>query len=67
MKLKRNISAFVLVLCSVTATYFVTVSTAQQGTPAAQPTVDNEYQAGATLWMQKAGEYRALAYQAFHK
>ena len=55
-----------MILCSVAATYFVTVSTAQQGTPVVQPTVDNEYQAGATLWMQKAGEYRALAYQAFN-
>ena len=64
MKLKRNISVLALVLCSVSATYFVTVSTAQQ--PVAQPTVNNEYQAGATLWMQKAGEYRALAYQAFN-
>src|SRR5436190_20027101 len=65
MKLKRNISAFVLVLCSAAATYFVTVSTAQQPAPAQAP-VDNEYQAGATLWMQKAGEYRALAYQAYN-
>lgn len=65
MKLKNGIYAFVLVACSVTATYFVTGSMAQPGTsPAAK--VDNEYQAGATLWMQKAGEYRALAYQAFN-
>ena len=66
MKLKHNISAFVLVLCSVSATYFVTISTAQQGVSVVQAAVDNEYQAGATLWMQKAGEYRALAYQAFN-
>ncbi len=66
MKLKRNISVVALVLCSAAATYFVTISTAQQGSPAVQVNVDNEYQAGATLWMQKAGEYRALAYQAFN-
>ena len=66
MKLKHNISAFVLVLCSVSATYFVTISTAQQGVSVVQATADNEYQSGATLWMQKAGEYRALAYQAFN-
>ncbi len=66
MKLKRNISAFALVLCSAAATYFVTVSTAQQGTPMVQATADNEYQVGAVLYMQKAGEYRALAYQAFN-
>jgi 5'-nucleotidase (lipoprotein e(P4) family) len=29
-------------------------------------TADNEYQVGAILYMQKAGEYRALAYQAFN-
>ena len=66
MKLKHNISALALVLCSVTATYFVTVSTAQQGVSVQQATADNEYQVGAVLYMQKAGEYRALAYQAFN-
>ena len=66
MKFKRNIYAFVLVLCSAAATYVVTVSTAQQSTPPAQVAADNEYQAGATLWMQKAAEYRALAHQAFN-
>jgi len=66
MKLKRYLCALALVLCSVSATYFVTVSTAQQAAPTVQATADNEYQAGATLWMQKAGEYRALAYQAFN-
>jgi len=66
MKLKRDLCALALVLCSVSATYFVTVSTAQQAAPTVQATADNEYQAGATLWMQKAGEYRALAYQAFN-
>ena len=30
-----------------------------------QPPVDKEYEAGATLWQQSSGEYRALAYQAF--
>lgn len=65
MKLRNGLYACVLVVCSVTATYFVTVSTAQPGTAQAAK-VDNEYQAGATLWMQKAGEFRALAYQAFN-
>src|SRR5688500_46902 len=63
MKLRRNLYALTLVLCSVTATHFVTRSTAQ---PATQVTADNEYQVAATLWMQKAAEYRALAYQAFN-
>jgi 5'-nucleotidase (lipoprotein e(P4) family) len=66
MKFKNNIYACVLVLCSVTATYFVTASTAQQGSAMVQTGADNEYQAGATLYMQKAAEYRALAYQAFN-
>ena len=66
MKFKHNLFALALVLCSVSATYFVTISTAQQGVSVVQPTADNEYQVGATLYMQKAGEYRALAYQAFN-
>src|SRR6476661_8943558 len=65
MNLRRNLYVFVLVLSSASATYFVTASTAQQGSAPA-PAADNEYQAGATLWMQKAAEYRALAYQAFN-
>src|SRR5258706_7762879 len=66
MKLKRDLYALALVLCSVSATYFVTVSTAKQGVAVVQATADNEYQVGATLYMQKAAEYRALAYQAFN-
>lgn len=65
MKLKRNIYTFVLITCSAAATYFVTISTAQQGV-AVQGNADMQYQAGATLFMQKAAEYRALAYQAFN-
>ncbi len=68
MKLKRNIYTFVLVSCSIAATYFVTVSTtvstAQQAV--VQGNADLQYQAGATLYMQKAAEYRALAYQAYN-
>ena len=37
---------------------------AQQPQPAPTP-VDNEYQVGAILWTQTAGEWRALCYQAF--
>lgn len=66
MKSKRDIYVFVLIVCSISATYFVTSSTAQQSPAAAQVAANNEYQAGATLWMQKAAEYRALAYQAFN-
>ncbi len=66
MKAKKYILSFGLVAASILSTYFITHTTAQQGVPAVQASVDNEYQAGATLWMQKAGEYRALAYQAFN-
>jgi 5'-nucleotidase (lipoprotein e(P4) family) len=61
---KKYLLTFALVFSSIVSTYFVTASTAQQG---AQPaTADNEYQVAAILYMQKAGEYRALAYQAFN-
>ncbi|CAN5330006.1 5'-nucleotidase, lipoprotein e(P4) family [soil metagenome] len=66
MKSNKYLLILGLVVCSVASTYFVTISTAQQSAPAAQAAVDNEYQAGATLWMQKAAEYRALTYQAFN-
>lgn len=63
---RKYILSFGLVVCSIVSTYFVTVSTAQQGNGPAPATADNEYQVGAVLYMQKAGEYRALAYQAFN-
>jgi 5'-nucleotidase (lipoprotein e(P4) family) len=65
MNTKKYLLSFSLVLASVISTYFVTASTAQQGTQTVQ-TVDNEYQVGAILFMQKAAEYRALTYQAFN-
>jgi 5'-nucleotidase (lipoprotein e(P4) family) len=66
MSPKRYLLSAGLVACAIVSTYFVTVSTAQQGTAPAQTVADNEYQVGAVLYMQKAGEYRALAYQAFN-
>lgn len=65
MNTKKYLLSFGLVLSSIVSTYFVTVSTAQQGAQTAQ-SADNEYQVGAILFMQKAAEYRALAYQAFN-
>jgi 5'-nucleotidase (lipoprotein e(P4) family) len=66
MRSNRNyLYVLVLVVCSSTATYFVSTSAAQPGAKLA-PAADNEYQVAATLYMQKAGEYRALAYQAFN-
>ena len=66
MNSKKYLLSFGLIVGSIVSTYFVTVSTAQQGTPMVQATADNEYQVGAVLYMQKAGEYRALSYQAFN-
>src|SRR5258708_7057419 len=63
---RKYILSFGLVVCSIVSTYFVTISTAQQGSGIAPATANNEYQVGAVLYMQKAGEYRALAYQAFN-
>lgn len=60
----------ILVLASVFSTYYITVNTvAQQGGMATAPqmgTANNEYQTGATLWMQHSAEYRALAYQTYN-
>ena len=66
MKLNRNFYALALVVLSVSGAYFTGRTTAQTVAPAPQAIVDNEYQAGATLYMQKAAEYRGLAYQAFN-
>jgi 5'-nucleotidase (lipoprotein e(P4) family) len=69
MKIKNYLLTFGLIVSSIISTYYATATTtAQQG--AAQPqaiaTADNEYQVGAVLFMQKAAEFRALAYQAFN-
>jgi 5'-nucleotidase (lipoprotein e(P4) family) len=69
MKYRAFVLNFTLIAATALTTYVVAplitgVTTAQQ--PAPQVRVDNEYQAGATLYMQKAAEYRALAYQAFN-
>ena len=65
MNSKKYLLTFGLVLSSIVATYFVTVSTAQQGMQT-QASADTEYQIGAILFMQKAAEYRALCLQAFN-
>lgn len=66
MKIRNYLLIFALVASSVISTYFVTASTAQQNAQQTRTTADNEYQVGAVLYMQKAGEYRALTYQAFN-
>lgn len=65
MRSGNSLYAGLLVLASAAGTYFVTSSTAQSVAPQ-QGTANVEYQAGATLWMQRSSEYRALAYQAYN-
>lgn len=67
MKIKNYFLTFSLIASSVISTYYATISIAQQSVP--QPAIavaDNEYQVGAVLFMQKAAEFRAIAYQAFN-
>ena len=66
MKSRNYLLSFGLVAASIVSTYFATTSTAQQGAQTQAAAADNEYQVGAILYMQKAAEYRALAYQAFN-
>nr|MDQ3041120.1 hypothetical protein [Acidobacteriota bacterium] len=68
MKIKNYLLTAGLVASSIVSTYFVTATTtAQQGATQPQAIVaDNEYQVSAVLFMQKAAEFRALAYQAFN-
>ena len=68
MKIKNHLLTVAIIASSIVSTYLVTVTTtAQQGSAQPQAIVaDNEYQVGAVLYMQKAAEFRALAYQAFN-
>jgi 5'-nucleotidase (lipoprotein e(P4) family) len=69
MNTKKHLLTFGIIASSIVSTYFVTVSTTAQQATAEQMRqiiADNEYQVAAILFMQKAGEYRALAYQAFN-
>jgi 5'-nucleotidase (lipoprotein e(P4) family) len=53
---RKYVLSVLLILCTVASGY----------TQTAQPAVDLDYQTAAVLYMQKAAEYRALAYQAFN-
>jgi 5'-nucleotidase (lipoprotein e(P4) family) len=64
MKAKKYLLPLALSLAAFVPTYFVISSSAQQA--AVPELVVAEYQVGAVLYMQKAAEYRALAYQAFN-
>ncbi len=64
MNLRSITLATALVASSVSATYLFTGNTSK--VTASQAAAVNEYQVGATLWMQKAAEFRAVSYQAFN-
>lgn len=66
MNTKKYLLTFAVAAASIVSTYFVTISTAQQGTQTAPTIADNEYQVAAVLYQQHAAEYRALAFQAFN-
>lgn len=66
MNSKKYLLSAALIFTSVVSTYFITASTAQQTAQTQTLVADNEYQVGAVLFMQKAAEFRALAYQAFN-
>jgi 5'-nucleotidase (lipoprotein e(P4) family) len=66
MNTKKYLLTFAVAVSSIVSTYFVTISTAQQGTQTVPATADNEYQVAAVLYQQHAAEYRALAFQAFN-
>jgi 5'-nucleotidase (lipoprotein e(P4) family) len=63
MKINNYFLTFALVITSSLGTYFATSSNSVNSQSA---TADNEYQVAATLFMQHAGEYRALCFQAFN-
>ncbi len=68
MKIKNYLLTAGLIASSIFSTYLITATTTAQQTAQTRElgTADNEYQVSAVLFMQKAAEYRALAYQAFN-
>lgn len=64
MRHKHYLLSFSLAAVSVASMFFTVGQSAQQTVPApAQSRLD--YQTGATLYMQKSAEYRAICYQTF--
>jgi 5'-nucleotidase (lipoprotein e(P4) family) len=61
-KIQLSILFAALLALLVSATYISTRSTAQTAQMAVRT---DDYRLGATLWFQKAGEYRALALQSY--
>jgi 5'-nucleotidase (lipoprotein e(P4) family) len=63
MKHKHYLISFSLAAVSIVSMYFTSTQSAQQEPALTQSTLD--YQTGATLYMQKSAEYRAICYQTF--
>lgn len=63
MKASKTFFSLAFVFVSLVSPYLATNVNAQQAAPEIAVA---EYQIGAVLYMQKAAEYRALAYQAFN-
>jgi 5'-nucleotidase (lipoprotein e(P4) family) len=66
MKSHIFLLAAALFSASIVSAYVAAVSTAQVPTSPVLGNAENDYQMGGVLYMQKAAEYRALAYQAFN-
>lgn len=62
---RKKIERIGLGLALLTLTCSLTVMAQTSAAPAPQNQANNEYQEGAILWTQTAGEARALDYQAF--
>jgi 5'-nucleotidase (lipoprotein e(P4) family) len=65
MSIKNYLLGSGFVLTSFLSIYFAVASGAQTAVQAV-PAHSYDYQIGATLYQQKSGEYRALAYQAYN-
>ena len=66
MRSKKILNTLATITLSVVSTYFLMGVFVKPQTARSQAAADLQYQVGGTLYMQKAAEYRSLAYQAFN-
>lgn len=66
MRTKKILNTFATITLSVISTYFLLGIPASTQSTSPQSNAMLQYQVGGTLYMQKAAEYRSLAYQAFN-
>ena len=66
MRTKKTINTLATITISVISTYFLMGVSATTQSVQPQTAANLQYQVGGTLYMQKAAEYRSLAYQAFN-